>query len=69
MSGKIDKQFRPFVKKLLEIDDLELVEPRGNNHVKIVYCGRYVGSLPTSASSRNGVRDLARQLRRHGVPL
>lgn len=70
MSGRIDKEFRPVVKRLRGIDGIEIAPPRGgNNHYRVLYHGRRVASLPTSSSCSNATRSLLRQLRQHGVPV
>lgn len=70
MSGAIDKTFRPLVKHLRELGcEVEPSPGRGNNHWRVLYQGRRVMSLPTSLSSRAGVYDAVRQLRRNGVPI
>jgi hypothetical protein len=70
VSGRIDKEFRPFVRVLKKVPGVMIVPPRkGNNHAAIIYNGKRVGGLPSSSGSVHGVNDLKRQLRQNGVPV
>lgn len=69
MSGSIDKEFRPFVRDLKRIEGIEL-KPKGRGgHVKILYHGRRVGSIPSSCSDVKALKALKTQLHKNGVPI
>ena len=69
MSGTIDKEFRPIVKRLKRIEGIEL-KPKGRgDHMGVFYNGRRVGSVPSSCSDVKAVLAFKTQLRKNGVPL